>query len=599
MSNKKSSIEAQLKLSGLAAFRSGLGQIGTDARKVGEAMRSAIPAPDITKTQVYRDNEYRKQNAANLTRYLGEQEKKRADIAIKEQNRIALESRRIQMSGGRSGYGHLSGTMYQGGKMDVSQVGKSGRSRAYGLGVGYNAIQDAVQGGPAAVANNVPQILELLGESPKLMAAAKLGAIALAGYAANKLFQSGWDNTFGFDESIAKRNIQNRKAMDMNAAPYRASGEAVGARDNENLRVSGLSGGAESRRLTSKEREIELVNQGKLARIEAIEDPAERAKKAAEEEARIVEEAHQRNLQRTKDEWNLAAAEQAAAEERKNALVDEIKLINEKATTFKQADFDRRAFLEGQLPAASESLNAARGRSETAIANMGNATGAGGAIAAQKENIQAGLKAQLEVINKQRELIEAEGRMNQHNEQVDFKRMAAQARLNLKEQEKERQTIRDELSNDEALANMSPRKRAKAEEAQRLAANIKELNAQGIHGKEAEDMAGRRMKLSNDADPSKKKRIRGAGYGGGGGSDFGGLGSATYGGLDDLAAMQPAASRERKTIKGAGAKEKKSGSNDNPDNLYQVMVKGFAEVVKAVRDTGPNATDRAKPSSSN
>ena len=70
------------------------------------------------------------------------------------------------------------------------------------------------------------------------------------------------------------------------------------------------------------------------------------------------------------------------------------------------------------------------------------------------------------------------------------------------------------------------------------------------------------------------------------------------GGLDDLESMQPAASKERKTIKGAGNKEKKSGSNDNPSaNLYQVMVKGFADVVKAVRDTGLNATERGKPSS--
>jgi hypothetical protein len=78
---------------------------------------------------------------------------------------------------------------------------------------------------------------------------------------------------------------------------------------------------------------------------------------------------------------------------------------------------------------------------------------------------------------------------------------------------------------------------------------------------------------------------------------MGGLGSATYGALEDLEAMQPAASKDRKTIKGAGAKEKKSGSNDGPDNLYQVMAKGFADVVKSIRDSAPNASDRAKPTS--
>lgn len=81
---------------------------------------------------------------------------------------------------------------------------------------------------------------------------------------------------------------------------------------------------------------------------------------------------------------------------------------------------------------------------------------------------------------------------------------------------------------------------------------------------------------------------------------MGGLGSATYGGLEGLESLQPPSGRERKTISGAGNKdkEKKSGVNDKPDNLYQVMVKGFADVVKSIRDTGPNAAERAKPTSS-
>ena len=145
---------------------------------------------------------------------------------------------------------------------------------------------------------------------------------------------------------------------------------------------------------------------------------------------------------------------------------------------------------------------------------------------------------------------------------------------------------------------MSPRALAKHQEKKRIKDDTERFTKQGFSPEEAAKMAGRENQLSKDNDPSRKKRIRGAGYGGSRGEDANGLGSATYGGLDDLAAMQPAASRERKTIKGAGAQEKQSGSNDKPDNLYQVMVKGFAAVVKAVRDTGPNATERAKPSSS-
>ena len=43
-----------------------------------------------------------------------------------------------------------------------------GGGSSYGLGVGYNAIQDLVQGGPAAIANNIPQIVEMVSKSPKL-----------------------------------------------------------------------------------------------------------------------------------------------------------------------------------------------------------------------------------------------------------------------------------------------------------------------------------------------------------------------------------------------------------------------------------------------
>ena len=600
MANRTSSITAELKLSGQAGFRSGLRSAADDARKLGQALSSAVPAPDIAKTQAYQDIQYRKKNAENLTKYLEEQEKKRADVAIRENNRVALAERRIQMSGSRPGFGHLAGTMYQGGKMDASQAGPKGRGNAYGLGVAYNAIQDLAQGGPAAIANNIPQIAELASKSPALKKAGKLGLIGAVGYAAKKLFDYGYDATIGFDEALSKRNIQNRADMDMQSTGSRMEGGRAGANQLESLRVAGLGGQAEGRRLQDKEREIQLSDEAKMARIQEIEDPAERLKKAAEEEARVLEETNKRYIERTTESYKSAAAEQAAAEQRKNALLEEIKLINEKSTQFTQADFNQRAFLEGQLPAAEEALNAAKSKSEGAIANMGDANASVGAVEQQKKNIKDGLDAQLKVIDKEKELIEAEGRMNQHNEQVKYKIMRDQAMENIKEGEKDRQKTRDSLSSDEALSNMSPRKRAKAEKELRKAAEIEELQTQGkFSKKEATSLVERRMKLEEANDPSKPKRIRGAGYGRSD-SGMGGLGSETYGGLEGLESLQPPSGRERKTISGAGSKdkEKKSGVNDKPDNLYQVMVKGFAEVVKAVLESGPNAADRAKPTTS-
>ena len=600
MANRTSSITAELNLSGQSKFRSGLRSAADDARKLGEALSSAVPAPDIAKTAAYQDIQYRKKNAENLTKYLEEQEKKRADVAIRENNRVALAERRIQMSGGRPGFGHLAGTMYQGGRMDASQAGPKGRSNAYGLGVAYNAVQDLAQGGVTAVANNVPQIVELASKSPALKKAGQVGSLLGVGYVVKKLFDYGYSRTFGFDETLLKRNIQNAADMDMKSTGSRMAGGRAGANQLESLRVAGLGGQTEARRLQDKEREIQLSDEAKMARIQEIEDPAERLKKAAEEEVRVLEETNKRYIERTTESYKSAAAEQAAAEQRKNALLEEIKLINEKSTQFTQADFNQRAFLEGQLPAADQALADARSKSEGAIANMGDANASVKAVEQQKKNIEDGLKAQLKAIDKQKELIEAEGRMNQHNEQVKYKLMRDQAMENIKEGEDARQKTRDSLSSDEALSNMSPRKRAKAEKELRKAAEIEELQTQGkFSKKEATSLVERRMKLEEANDPSKPKRIRGAGFGR---SDtgMGGLGSATYGGLEGLESLQPPSGRERKTISGAGSKdkEKKSGVNDKPDNLYQVMVKGFAEVVKSIRDTGPNATERAKPSSS-
>ena len=603
MANRTSSITAELKLSGQAGFRSGLRSAADDARKLGQALSSAVPAPDIAKTQAYQDIQYRKKNAENLTKYLEEQEKKRADVAIRENNRVALAERRMQMSGGRPGFGHLAGTMYQGGKMDASQAGPKGKGYAYGAGVAYNAIQDLVQGGPSAIANNIPQIIELVAKSPMLKVLGVAAAAAAAGYGAVKIAQYAYTETDAGNADISARNYSKGRAeADARQAARRKqqgilSGQAESGGITEGLRIAGLGGQAEGRRLQDKEREIQLSDEAKMARIQEIEDPAERLKKAAAEEARVLEETNKRYIERTTESYKSAAAEQAAAEERKNALTEEIKLINEKSTKWVEADYTRRAFLEAQLPGATEDLNAARSKSEGAIANMGDANASVGAVEQQKKNIKDGLDAQLKAIDKEKELIEAEGRMNQHNEQVKYKLMRDQAMENIKEGEKDRQKTRDALSSDEALSNMSPRKRAKAEKELRKAAEIEELQTQGkFSKKEATSLVERRMKLEGANDPSKPKRIRGAGYGRSD-SGMGGLGSETYGGLEGLESLQPAASKDRKAIKGAGAKEKKSGSNDGPDNLYQIMAKGFADVVKSIRDTGPNATERAKPTS--
>ena len=137
----------------------------------------------------------------------------------------------------------------------------------------------------------------------------------------------------------------------------------------------------------------------------------------------------------------------------------------------------------------------------------------------------------------------------------------------------------------------------------------------------ADDRMGMRQKSSNLMEPikgvgsdGKDKSQKTEGFagvplpafdrngpmlGGSGLDNLYGAGGAS-GQSDGMEAFQPPSGNERKTIKGAGNKgeEKKSGSNDKPDNLYQITAKGFASLEKAIRDNGPNAADRAKPTSS-
>jgi hypothetical protein len=143
---------------------------------------------------------------------------------------------------------------------------------------------------------------------------------------------------------------------------------------------------------------------------------------------------------------------------------------------------------------------------------------------------------------------------------------------------------------------MSPRKRAKAERELKKTKDIEELQKKGFGPEEAASMAERGIKLEEANDPSRSKRIRGAGYGR---DDASRDRRTTFSALEDLEAFQPVTGKERKTIKGAGNKDedKKSGVNDRPETPVDSIVQGLARVERAIREGNPNATERGKPSS--
>jgi hypothetical protein len=588
MANRTSSITAALKLSGQAEFKSGLSQIGMEANKLGKTLREMKP---IT----FDGGANQAKKAWALT-----EEHQRAHHRVMERQ-AKLNKGRMEALG-LGGAGGSGGTRARGG----------GGGSSYGLGVGYNAIQDLVQGGPAAIANNIPQIVEMVSKSPKLQK-------GLAGAAAFTAIAWGVKSVMDAYETHGSVTAESRR-MDEGRAKVRYQFQAV---EQSNRVAEGqITGASQAKRIAEIDAHSRKVrnaddqeHQASLRKMGMLETLRLEKISTGVDEVKVIKETAASQIafidNQTKIEENYSNTAMRLAEERKTQVIQlakeaEAELFaiqqgNRRAgTSASDEELVRQAELEKTAPAMQARADAAKQEYDAAVARV---------AAAKEERETAKISKDLIKLKEESDLKSARAAETAANNQRELNRF--QTRVNAIQEEGRRQYDREQaektrtetttdLTEREKMSKMSPRALSKYQEKKRIKASTDEFIKQGFSPDEAEKMAGRENQLAKDNDPSRPKRIRGAGYAGGRGEAMGGLGSATYGGLEDLESMQPPSGRERKTISGAGSrdKEKKSGVNDKPDNLYQVMVKGFAEVVKAVRDTGPNATERAKPSSS-
>lgn len=570
-------------------------------------MRSAVPAPDITKTQVFKDNEYRKKNAANLTAYLEKEEKKRADAAIKENNRIAIAERKSRMVG-RQGFDHLQGTMFEGGK---AGGGKAGRSNAYGFGVAYNAIQDLAQGGPAAIANNIPQIIELVAKSPMLKVLGVAAAAAAAGYGLVKVAQYAYSETDAGNEDISAKNYAKGRAeadkrkfdREQKLADEKSTAiAAAGRQTQENFGgVIDQEIGQENRNYQIGEGQAIVAEKLQRTKLKGIKDEEERINALAEQEKQAVRAAYERNAQRIHKILQVAAQEEANAKQE----YDEAKATLDGLTSAAKNQQDER--IQEQM---KEKMIGITKRMEDSTARMAKVQEDYNEVKQQGVEVD-GKQAEIDeqrkndlsdLTDETKRLTAAEYERWSNEWDAEQKRQAAakkkeeKAQKKTADEEKDRQSIRDRLTGEEELLNMSPRKRAKAERELKKTKDIEELQKKGFSPKEAASMAERGIRLEEANDPSKPKRIRGVGFGR---DDSKRDRRTTFGALDALEAFQPATGKERKTIKGAGNKDedKKSGTNDKPVTSTDAIVQGLAKVETAIREGNPNATDRAKPTS--
>ena len=583
MASRKSSITAELKLAGQAQFKSGLNQIGMEANKLGKTLREMKP----------------------ITFDGGANQAKKAWALTEEHQRAhhRVMERQAKLNKGRM---DALGPM---GSAGSTRARGGGGGSSYGLGVGYNAVQDLVQGGPAAIANNIPQIVEMVSKSPKLQK-------GLAGAAAFTALAWGVKSVMDAYETHGSVTAESRR-MDEGRAKVRYQFQAV---EQSNRVAEGqITGASQAKRIAEIDAHSRKVrtaddqeHQASLRKMGMLETLRLEKISTGVDEVKVIKETAASQIafidNQTKIEESYSNTAMRLAEERKTQAIQlakeaEAELFaiqqgNRRAgTSASDEELVRQAELEKTAPAMQARADAAKQEYDAAVARVTAAKEERETVKISKDLIKLKEEADLKsaraaetAANNQRELNRFQTRVNAIQEE-------GRRQYDREQEEKTRTETTKDLTEREKMSKMSPRALSKYQEGKRIKASEEEFIKQGFSPVEAEKMANRENQLSKDNDPSKPKRIRGAGYGGGKGEAMGGLGSSTYGALEDLEAMQPAASKDRKTIKGAGAKEKKSGSNDGPDNLYQVMAKGFADVVKSIRDSAPNASDRAKPTS--
>ena len=585
MASRKSSITAELKLAGQAQFKSGLAQIGAEGSKLGKTLREI-------KVISFDGGVNQAKKAFELT-----EAHQRAHHRVLERQAKVNQARMDAL-------GPMGGA-------------KSGRARgggggsSYGLGVGYNAIQDLIQGGPAAIANNIPQIIELVAKSPMLKVLGVAAAAAAAGYGLVKVAQYAYSESDAGNADISAKNYAKGRAeadkrkfdREQKLADEKSTAIAAAGRQTQENFGGAIDQeiGQENRNYQIGEGQAIVAEKLQRTKLKGIKDEEERINALAEQEKRAVRAAYERNAQRIHKILQVAAQEEANAKQE----YDEAKATLDGLTSAAKNQQDER--IQEQM---KEKMIGITKRMEDSTARMAKVQEDYNEVKQQGVEVD-GKQAEIDeqrkndlsdLTDETKRLTAAEYERWSNEWDAEQKRQAAakkkeeKAQKKTADEEKDRQSIRDRLTGEEELLNMSPRKRAKAERELKKTKAIEELQKKGFGPAEAASMAERGIKLEEANDPSKPKRIRGAGFGR---DDSSRDRRTTFGALDALEAFQPATGKERKTIKGAGNKDedKKSGTNDKPVTSTDAIVQGLAKVETAIREGNPNATERGKPTS--
>ena len=621
MSSRKSSITAEVKVAGLAKFKSDLGGVGTAAKKAGKEISSIRP-PDLAMTPVYQYWEARKRGERMLTAAIKTEADKRAKI-IRESS--------MPLSGSRSQPGMMAGGGGGGGN-------GRGIGSAYGLSVGYNFAQDLAQGGIAGVANNIPQVIELVGNSPKLKSllvagagvasAAISSALAVFSYKKNVYDVSGQ----GFVNEVDRRQIAAQALS--RSAQYRrenaatiAGAETRGASVATSYQEAGLKARKEAdtaANLASREEAIvEAKFRVAMASAESIQDEIIRNETIAKLERERIEEVYQAKLKSIekedaiiRNEYYTAAEKAAALQKGFNAKPAGI-LTPEESADYRVLEIGLEAArvreeegkqLLAQINLAKENHLATRQiidaeKELISIRERANLTTISAAWSAEREaehekKIEDDRKKEEEQIASKEKRFQEDQQKAEN--QIDFD----QRERDLADWTKANQQKRDDevkaLEEEEAIAKMSPRKLEKYQKEQSRMKEEKRLVEEvGLSPEQAKEMAKRRENLQTP----RNGRIRGAGFKGSKDERYTGVENAGFNDVATLnaerldAMVKPPSPR---TIKGAGAKEPKQKDDGAKPSTgvggdIAKLIAATERVEKAVLSIGPSSNDRAKP----
>ena len=620
MANKKSSITAQIKVAGLNSFKSDLATAGKSAVDLGTRLQTIKPLSF--------EGEGQRARKARAMR----EEHHRASTRVIERNEKTHQARMAALG---PKYAASYQAMSGGGKGDARGAqgkGGGGLSGGGNLAQGYNFVQDLVQGGPMAVANNIPWLVTAVAQawkSPLVVAAAGLVGSAVAAAASVGLAAYIGYDVFTKDSQAFERSAKNRSESKKKWDKINSDKEKKDAKDLalslgqiEGETQKEISQGVqrktgEIKGESSYDRAAELQSELRQARIDAIIDPEEKAKAAAEEEKKQIDLSII-SLKTKADQVRLMAqAELKIASEKKKAITEELALQNENTAPTPE-ELNRRIQLEATLVNVSKRKADAEGMVFDAIEQTRAANQKSQEAVVQKKIIETKAESQIKGIKTEKDTakLEEEKKNNEERDQRLKEEASTQKSINEKVIEdhwkaKEeadaqglvKQKVRDQMAAEERKSRMSPRRLAKEEAKERIQGQTEELVKQGFLPDEAASMAkgqenrrGRKQTDLERAAAGLRPRIRGAGYGDET-KEAGGLGSAKFTGLEGLAAMQPAV-KERKRIQGAGAKKKEAQPEGQQEGGWQTLVNAMMQVKAAVEKIAPNASERGKPSSS-